>query len=45
MVLAIVFCIAVVLAGSDGAWFPYPNLIGLGMLCYVVWRVNRPTGA
>jgi hypothetical protein len=39
--LGIVFSGALLLAGSDGEWFPWPNFIGAGMLLFVAWWTNK----
>lgn len=43
--LGIMFGLGLVIAGSDGEWFPLINLIGVVMLGYVALAANylRPT--
>lgn len=32
VIMASCFTLGLSLAGSDGEWFPWPNIVGLGML-------------
>jgi hypothetical protein len=39
-VFALVFLLGLVLAGSDGAWFPWPNLAGVALFaCLLLAKV------
>jgi hypothetical protein len=39
-ILGIMFSVALLLAGSDGEWFPWPNLFGGWMLILVAWWIS-----
>ncbi|MCK9350874.1 MAG: hypothetical protein M0P44_06610 [Clostridiales bacterium] len=40
-VLAGLFLVGIVIAGSDGDWFPWVNLGGLALSGVAVWVVGR----
>ena len=39
--LGVMFCFGLVLAGSDGSWFPWPNLVGCGTLALMAWWAKK----
>ncbi len=40
----VMFCFGLVLAGSDGDWFPWPNFVGVGMLVLMAWWAKKVKG-
>ena len=40
MWLAFPFILGLILAMSDGTWFPYGNIVGVGLVALVGWRAN-----
>jgi hypothetical protein len=44
-IMGMLFLFGLLLAGSDGEWFPYPNLVGMGMFILVAAWSHRPQDA
>lgn len=41
---ALCFVVGVILAGSDGSYFPYINLVGVGLFSFcpvLMWRADK----
>jgi len=39
---AFLFVFGLLLAGSDGGWFPWPNVAGMGMVACVTFLAGEP---
>jgi hypothetical protein len=41
MTVALIFGFGLVIAATDGAWFPWANVAGVGLMALAAFIVNR----
>lgn len=40
-IMALMFVSGAMLAGQDGEWFPWINILGIALWCFLPWMWNR----